>query len=139
MTDETCLFQWRCSTCGQWVSSAHPGHVHAYTTGFGAETKVDCTMRRPTDEVRPNPAVNSRYVAYCRAESVDDSATMLALDRERWPGGPMCGFMCWVQKRWNEWYAATGWPRDAPKGQPQHDEFDAWLAQRVAQKGRETT
>jgi hypothetical protein len=37
----------------------------------------------------------SRYLAYCAAHGVSDPEEMLRLDGERYPGGPMAGFLTW--------------------------------------------
>lgn len=41
--------------------------------------------------------MNPRYLAYCAAHGFrGDPDGMLAHDRERWPGGVMCGFVTWM-------------------------------------------
>lgn len=83
---------------------------------------------------------NPRYLAYARAEGEPDPDAMLARDRERYPGGSMCGFMLWIQARWREWAAtltlpraATRWGTDEPDHRRAllcgytHDDFDRWL------------
>lgn len=39
---------------------------------------------------------NPRYIAYGKANGVDTPEEMLKVDRERWPGGAMVGFMLWL-------------------------------------------
>ena len=72
---------------------------------------------------------NPRYLAYCRAHGISDPDAMLDHDNERWPGGCMCGFILWIQARWNEFDQFTGISHKSETGvqQEYHDTFDLWL------------
>jgi len=50
---------------------------------------------------------NPRYVAYAKAHGRGPRA-MLTLDRMRWPGGCMCGYIVWINRKWNE-FARIAW------------------------------
>lgn len=69
---------------------------------------------------------NPRYVEYAKAHGRTPEE-MTAIDAVDWPGGRMTGFICWVGARWADWYRATGFPPNAPKGDKEHVAFDAWL------------
>lgn len=56
-----------------------------------------------TNEYQP------RYVAYAKSNGMTPDA-MLAHDKIEYPGGRMCGFMCWISSRL----------RDFKKAHPQH-------------------
>ena len=49
---------------------------------------------------------NPRYVAYARAHGRTPDA-MLEHDREKYPGGCMCGFILWMSKMQQAFYAAS--------------------------------
>jgi hypothetical protein len=73
---------------------------------------------------------NPRYLAYCKAKGHEgDPEGMLKADKEEWPGGCMCGFIFWMNDRWNEFASLTGVPRNSETGsrQDHHDKFDSWL------------
>lgn len=68
------------------------------------------------------------YVAYCKAHGAKSPDEMRARDRERFPGGPMAGYLIWNQQQWREWTREKGWDRDAPLGAVERAEFGDWLA-----------
>lgn len=82
--------------------------------------------------------VNSRFLAYCRSQGTPDPEAMLVIDRTRYPGGVMCGFILWTRARWADWRTARGMPQDrascpAPiTTNEDHVDFDAWLAREVS-------
>lgn len=67
-----------------------------------------------------------RYLAYCAVQGRAPEA-QLAHDKDAWPGGSMAGFILWINARWTEWNALTGWPSGETHGKTQHEEFDLWL------------
>lgn len=71
--------------------------------------------------------MNPRYLAYSRAHGMDPDA-MLEHDRERWPGGVMCGFIVWIHRRWLVWDAEHGRKPFGHHSAEDHAAFDAWLA-----------
>ena len=73
-----------------------------------------------SDEFQP------RYVAYARAHGRDPEA-QLAHDRERWPGGAMCGFTLWIRERWREWDNEHGWPAGESHGPEEREAFDRYI------------
>jgi len=72
-----------------------------------------------------------RYLCYCVAHAEPDPARMLETDRERWPGGVMCGYVLWIGERWREWRSISGVPRDAMLLEADHKDFDKWLENSV--------
>lgn len=46
----------------------------------------------------PSSEWTANFTAYARAHGREPAA-MLERDRERWPGGVMCGFILWVAAR----------------------------------------
>lgn len=72
---------------------------------------------------------NPRYVAYARAHG-NTPEYQSALDRERYPGGRMAGYLVWVSANWREWHADTG-RGPLPLTAADHAEFDAWLLARA--------
>jgi hypothetical protein len=75
---------------------------------------------------------NPRYLSYCRAHGHPDPDEMLAVDKERWPGGAMTGFSLWVQRAWLEFTNYWNITRNAKfdvkfMGIVYHKEFDHWL------------
>lgn len=73
------------------------------------------------------PEYNPRYLAYCLA-SGRSPEEQLEHDRERWPGGCMCGFMLWIGKQWDAWRAAHGLVRHAAVLRPaDHASFNRFI------------
>lgn len=68
-----------------------------------------------------------RYVAYARAHGRTPDE-QLAHDEDRWPGGCMTGFICWIGERWQEWRRENGISLDYPLSRKDHADFDQWLA-----------
>ena len=78
-----------------------------------------------------------RYTVYA-AQHGKTPDEMLAHDKKRWPGGKMCGFMLWINKRWQEWHEAKGYRRhDYIVTSADHVDFDAWIVQRAAERAIE--
>ena len=71
------------------------------------------------------------YVAYAAAHGRGPVEQMEA-DRERWPGGPMAGFLAWMGERWREFHAAIGCDC-GNQGARHRDEFVAWLRARASE------
>jgi hypothetical protein len=69
---------------------------------------------------------NPRYVAYARASGKHPSQ-MLSLDRKRYPGGRMSGFIRWIDSKWRKWDQVHAHPRDHVRTVKEHDDFTAWL------------
>ena len=74
---------------------------------------------------------NSRYVAYAYPR---DPAEQLEVDRKRYPGGLMVGYLAWIHERWAEYrhLKRIGDPLalEAVTADVQAD-FDAWLKERA--------
>lgn len=69
-----------------------------------------------------------RYLAYCASQGRSPEA-QLAHDRQEFPGGVMCGYILWIGAQWAAWDRLVGWPKGAPHSEPEHQQFDAWLAE----------
>lgn len=82
---------------------------------------------------------NTRYLAYCRATGGLTPDETLERDRARWPGGPMCGAILWVQERWTEWERMNGRPPWGAKNPADHADFDRWLCERFPAHVEQTT
>lgn len=81
---------------------------------------------------------NPRYTEYCRAHGEASPERMLEADRERSPGGVMCGFTLWIQEKWSRWRKLNGIPSDAPLWDRDHAAFDSWLAAQPAETATTT-
>jgi hypothetical protein len=68
---------------------------------------------------------NPRYLAYCYAHERSPEE-MHAFDGQRFPGGRMCGFMCWNMQQWSEFGKTHKFDRHS-KSKADHDAYDAWL------------
>ena len=74
--------------------------------------------------------ITPRYSAYCRAHGRDPES-MLAHDRERFPGGKMAGFIVWLRREWSAFddeHHGGKAPFARPEGE--HDAFNYFLVQR---------
>ncbi|MEO6324786.1 MAG: hypothetical protein ABIT01_05870 [Thermoanaerobaculia bacterium] len=57
----------------------------------------------------PDPVEwNPHYIAYCKAKGGRTPDETLARDEELYPGGKMCGFICWMNERIAEFTKSTG-------------------------------
>lgn len=72
---------------------------------------------------------NTRFLAYARSQGTPDPEAMLALDRIRYPGGVMAGYILWNSARWDEFCAERG--IDSHYRSLHGAEYDAWLAKKV--------
>lgn len=78
--------------------------------------------------------INPRYAAYAGAHGLS-VVDMLSEDRERYPGGVMCGYLVWSRehlRRFRALLQADGYPLD-------HDAYNTWLdghAQPIAGRTR---
>lgn len=70
-----------------------------------------------------------RYVAYCYSQGELDPSHMLETDRERWPGGVMCGFILWIQEQWRVYRKLNNLPPNEPVSEAHHENFDTWLSE----------
>lgn len=68
---------------------------------------------------------NPRFVHYAR-EHNRTPEQMLLHDKKRFPGGSMCGFMLWINERWNEFCIKARISREFICT-PEQRAFDAWL------------
>ena len=69
---------------------------------------------------------NLRYLAYCYANQKLPEE-MNEIDRERYPGGRMAGFMCWNMQHWADFSKIRTMDRYL-KTKEDHTAYDAWLA-----------
>lgn len=80
----------------------------------------------PVDRWQP------RYLAYCKSRGLSPQR-VLDLDRMRWPGGCMAGYLLWIAERWAAWERERGGPvwgrksSEERKDDLQHSDFDRWL------------
>lgn len=73
------------------------------------------------------PDLNPRYVVYALAHGRTPDQ-MMEHDKERYPGGKMCGFMLWISDRWQAWHKAHGYRRhDYIITREDHGHFDEWI------------
>lgn len=70
---------------------------------------------------------NPRYAAYARAHGRAPE-DMLTHDRSAWPGGPMCGFILWMSRRWRDWRSLRSKRHDEILSADDYADFDRWLA-----------
>lgn len=78
-------------------------------------------------------AWNPRYTLYAKLHGLDEDR-MLALDRERHPGGCMVGFSLWIQHHVRaycdahpERHMCSVSRRPMPGSFGSHEQFDEWL------------
>ena len=75
-----------------------------------------------------------RYVHYARERGLSPEQ-VLEQDRKDFPGGVMCEYMIWIQKRWHEWAVLTEHPRaknsNSKFSNDDHTAFDSWLSERT--------
>lgn len=70
---------------------------------------------------------NPRYVQYARVHGRSPEE-MLEYDTGRFPGGKMCGYINWINARWNEYTSREKVER--PVVSPgHHSAFDQWLSE----------
>lgn len=68
----------------------------------------------------------NRYIAYCNVPGITPEAT-LKRDRALYPGGLMCGYICWIQDQLLTWKLSVNKPSNEPMSPNNHDDFDRWL------------
>jgi hypothetical protein len=69
---------------------------------------------------------NPRYVLYAVAQG-NGPQEQMAIDRERWPGGLMTGFILWIGERWRQWLDANPERNRLHHSPEDHRDFDDWL------------
>lgn len=74
---------------------------------------------------------NPRYLAYVRSQGSLSPEEQMKADRERWPGGPMSGYILWISEQWRAWREERGIRPDEPISDLDHADFDMWFAGRV--------
>ena len=67
--------------------------------------------------------LNPRFIAYCHAHGFASREEQIATDRQKYPGGFMCGFICWIGAAW----LAFGAPHNQRNFPEVSRAFDAWL------------
>lgn len=67
--------------------------------------------------------LNPRFAAYCRAHGFASHDEQDAVDSRKYPGGKMCGFICWIGAAWT----AFGAPHNTRNFPEVSRAFDAWL------------
>lgn len=78
--------------------------------------------------------MNSRYLAYCKAHGEPDPDKMIEKDKKIYPGGFMCGFILWIQVKWDEWKEENKKFYSGDSHTPadsDHNLFDTWLNKKV--------
>ena len=70
---------------------------------------------------------NPRFLNYCRVSGGLDPDATIVRDKEEYPGGCMCGFTIWIQRKWQQWLKLKGYCFDFPCSDRDHEEFDRWL------------
>lgn len=90
-----------------------------------------------TPETAPDTNWNPRFLAYAHAQGERDPKAMIALDRERWPGGVLTGFTLWNREQWNEFFLESegAVPSDNDRAIAVHKHlfaYDVWLSARFA-------
>lgn len=58
----------------------------------------------------PKTEWNGRFVQYARVHGRTPEA-QIEFDRERYPGGSMCGYVLWNKARIHEWKTLVNFPR----------------------------
>jgi hypothetical protein len=69
--------------------------------------------------------VNPRYVLWAKLHG-NTPEYQLEVDRERWPGGSMCGYSLWIDKKASEFAKKNNEPRECSVLLHQ-DDFTAYL------------
>ena len=70
------------------------------------------------------------YVVYAKSHGREPD-DMWDHDKERWPGGKMCGYILWMGERMRAWYNLTHHPRvkdsNATLWPEERTQFHEWL------------
>ena len=69
---------------------------------------------------------NPRYHAYAAAHG-ETPESMMAVDKDRWPGGKMAGFILWIGERWKEYREKNGMGQHDPLFKKDHDAFNEMI------------
>ncbi len=77
----------------RWVGDEYTGKQF----GFG-ESEAEAIAACEAEYLRLLNEWNPRYLAYCTAQGRGPEE-QTAFDKERWPGGCMCGYMQWIAER----------------------------------------
>ena len=84
-----------------------------------------------------NAEWNSRYLQYCRATGGLSPDATLERDRERYPGGCMCGFILWTNdmitacREAHPEYFYVDIDRKVTRNLINHKGYDKWLDESV--------
>jgi hypothetical protein len=67
-----------------------------------------------------------RYLAFCR-EHGKTPEEMILIERKHYPGGSFCGFMFWIDEKWQKFYDThPQFERNYPSEEC-YRQFDEWL------------
>lgn len=69
---------------------------------------------------------NPRYANYARVHG-NTPEQQFEIDCKEYPGGKMCGFICWNTRKWSQWRKLRGYVADVPLSLKDHTDYDEWL------------
>jgi len=97
MDNET---QFKCTVCGQ-IGTV--GRCCGHDTREPINAAAVAEVKRDNERKAMHQDVNPCYVAYAKAHGMTP-ARMMARDRRKYPGGCMCGFICWMHEQQKLFY-----------------------------------
>jgi hypothetical protein len=84
----------------------------------------------PPDYARMEEEMNKRYLAYCNSNSKTVEEQIFS-DFQTYPGGVMCGFICWMRDKIKDFRMLNGIEGERGLTIAEHLELDKFLEEEV--------
>lgn len=121
--------------CG-WQESGSNRDIVRDEYAYHIRCEREALENKETEEEAPAKEWNDRFVHYARVHG-NSPEDQLAIDKDRWPGGHMCGFTLWIKGKWRAFAIEINKTEEYAQGYltiSHAKEFDEWIAKLPLEK-----